>query len=401
MTREPSSSPVSALHSGYSAAAVPTLSCGAYAWRQVDCSQRPILAVLDVSPHKVLVDDDKARQCGNRRAWELQPDRGAASHQPIAEFRVRGSDQSPQMSLPTASAVSPLHNLEVVVPRIRAQASERGQVGRAHVEEILRPARDRRQPTPAAGTFRCGRSRQPSDDTAASTTLTTAPQVIAQTDAYRSLEVSQRREWPAAVTARTRCVRDARRAIGRPYSLKPDPSLHAAPGDVACATVPKSRRLRKTGRAPSRWGPGRLVSLASSHTLPHDMTTVKASDEATMPDISFLADTSTDGLIAADRLSHLLHITRAELSMALGLSRDAVSKATRVGSPATQARLRDMVEIINRVRGWAGSPQQAFAWYRSQPLPSFGDQTAEALVKEGRAEAVKRHLDRIAVGGYA
>jgi hypothetical protein len=34
-------------------------------------------------------------------------------------------------------------------------------------------------------------------------------------------------------------------------------------------------------------------------------------------------------------------------------------------------------------------------------LPSFGDQTAEALVKEGRAEAVKRHLDRIAVGGYA
>jgi hypothetical protein len=34
-------------------------------------------------------------------------------------------------------------------------------------------------------------------------------------------------------------------------------------------------------------------------------------------------------------------------------------------------------------------------------LPSFGDQTAEALVKEGRAEAVKRYLDRIAVGGYA
>jgi len=37
----------------------------------------------------------------------------------------------------------------------------------------------------------------------------------------------------------------------------------------------------------------------------------------------------------------------------------------------------------------------------SQPLPSFGDQTAEALVKEGRSEAVKRYLDRIAVGGYA
>ena len=34
-------------------------------------------------------------------------------------------------------------------------------------------------------------------------------------------------------------------------------------------------------------------------------------------------------------------------------------------------------------------------------MPSFGDQTAEALVREGRAEVVKRHLDRIAVRGYA
>jgi hypothetical protein len=118
-----------------------------------------------------------------------------------------------------------------------------------------------------------------------------------------------------------------------------------------------------------------------------------------MSDLGFLDETSAEsGLIAADRLSDLLHITRAELATALGLSRDAISKSTRVGSPATQARLRDVVEIINRARGWAGSPQQAFAWYRSQPLPSFGDQTAEALVKEGRAEAVKRHLDRIAVG---
>jgi hypothetical protein len=117
---------------------------------------------------------------------------------------------------------------------------------------------------------------------------------------------------------------------------------------------------------------------------------------------SFLQETATpDGLIAADRLSTMLHITRAELAVTLGLSRDAVAKATRAAAPATQSRLRDIVEILNRVRPWAGSPQQAFAWYRSQPLPSFGDQTAEALVKEGRAEAVKRYLDRIAVGGYA
>jgi len=110
---------------------------------------------------------------------------------------------------------------------------------------------------------------------------------------------------------------------------------------------------------------------------------------------------SDDGLVEPDRLSAELHITKGELALVAGLSRDAVSKSARLRAPATQSRLRDVVEILNRVRPWAGSAQQAFAWYRSQPLPSFGDQTAEALVKEGRAASVRRYLDRIAVGGYA
>jgi hypothetical protein len=114
-----------------------------------------------------------------------------------------------------------------------------------------------------------------------------------------------------------------------------------------------------------------------------------------------VATAGDSGFIAVDRLSTLLHITRAELATTLGLSQDAVAKAARARTPATQSRLRDIVEILDQVRHWAGSPQQAFAWYRSQPLPSFGDQTAEAMVKEGRAEAVRRYLDRIALGGYA
>lgn len=116
----------------------------------------------------------------------------------------------------------------------------------------------------------------------------------------------------------------------------------------------------------------------------------------------FLSDVTTaEGFVAADRLSAELHITKGELALAFGLSRDAVSKAARQRTRATQARLRDVVEIINRVLPWTGSVAQAFAWYRSQPLPSFGDRTAEDLVKEGKAEAVKAYLSRIAVGGYA
>jgi hypothetical protein len=107
------------------------------------------------------------------------------------------------------------------------------------------------------------------------------------------------------------------------------------------------------------------------------------------------------GQIAVGRLSDVLHITRAQLAVAAGLSCDAVSKTARAESAATQARLRDVVEILQRVTPWAGSPLQAFAWYRAQPLPSFGDQTAEALVRVGRAEAVKQYLERVAAAGFA
>jgi hypothetical protein len=62
---------------------------------------------------------------------------------------------------------------------------------------------------------------------------------------------------------------------------------------------------------------------------------------------------------------------------------------------------QDIAEIINAVLPWTGSVSHAFAWYRSQCLPSFGDRTAEDLIREGRAEAVKSYINRITVGGYA
>jgi hypothetical protein len=118
--------------------------------------------------------------------------------------------------------------------------------------------------------------------------------------------------------------------------------------------------------------------------------------------VELLDDVFTDqGIVASDRLAQTLHITKTELAAATGLSRDAISKRARSEGRATQARLRDTVEIINRVTRWSGSVGRAFAWFRSQPLPSFGDKTAEDLVKEGRAGAVKDYLSRIAEGGYA
>ena len=117
---------------------------------------------------------------------------------------------------------------------------------------------------------------------------------------------------------------------------------------------------------------------------------------------TFLEDVFTpEGLVEPERMSGALRITKSELAAASGLSRDAVSKSRRLQAPATQARLRDVAEVINRILPWCGSLPQAFAWYRSQPIPAFGGQTAEDLVRAGRSEHLKSYLAGIALGGYA
>ena len=106
------------------------------------------------------------------------------------------------------------------------------------------------------------------------------------------------------------------------------------------------------------------------------------------------------GLISVDDLVSDLRITKTELAAAVGLPREAVSKKARLHSRRNQHRLGEMVEIIRRVLPWTGTIQAAFAWYRSQPLPSFGGLTAEDLVKAGRSESVRNYLSRVAPGGY-
>ena len=121
-----------------------------------------------------------------------------------------------------------------------------------------------------------------------------------------------------------------------------------------------------------------------------------------MPLSGLVRETVTEeGYIAPKALARVLRVTQTELSNITGLRRDAVSKRVRVRSLCTQKRLRETVEILNRVSDWCGGPVQALAWFRSQPLPSFGDLTAEDLLKAGRAGALRAYLGRIAEGGYA
>ena len=58
---------------------------------------------------------------------------------------------------------------------------------------------------------------------------------------------------------------------------------------------------------------------------------------------------SHEGLVEPDQLAGALRVAKGELAAASGLSRDAVSKTLRLRAPATQARLREVAEIMERI----------------------------------------------------
>jgi uncharacterized protein (DUF2384 family) len=107
-----------------------------------------------------------------------------------------------------------------------------------------------------------------------------------------------------------------------------------------------------------------------------------------------------DGIVAIDALAGRLHLTRQQFAETAGISRDTIYKPARLASPKTQGRLREVAEILDRVRDWAGGDLAALAWYRSRPIPALGGRTAEALVKDGRATLVRDWLDAVAVGAF-
>jgi uncharacterized protein (DUF2384 family) len=103
----------------------------------------------------------------------------------------------------------------------------------------------------------------------------------------------------------------------------------------------------------------------------------------------------------ADAMAERLGVNKRDLAEMAGLAPETLQRRARAEAPATLMRLGEIADIIHRVADWAGGERQALAWYRAQPLPAFGDRTAESLVKSGKATAVRDYLDHLALGGYA
>lgn len=110
---------------------------------------------------------------------------------------------------------------------------------------------------------------------------------------------------------------------------------------------------------------------------------------------------SQAGVVDVDRVAEAFRMSKGQLALTAGLGLASITKADRRAAPKAQTRVTEMLEIISRVRDWAGGEAQAMAWYRSQPLPALDGRTPEALVKAGQAHAVRDYLDHVALGGFA
>lgn len=107
------------------------------------------------------------------------------------------------------------------------------------------------------------------------------------------------------------------------------------------------------------------------------------------------------GIVDVEQVANAFRMTKGQLAETAGLGVATISKSDRRTAPRAQSRVTEVLEIISRVRDWAGGEAQAMAWYRSQPIPALDGRTPEALVKSGKAGAVRDYLDHVALGGFA
>ncbi|KAA3506455.1 MULTISPECIES: MbcA/ParS/Xre antitoxin family protein [Agrobacterium] len=114
-----------------------------------------------------------------------------------------------------------------------------------------------------------------------------------------------------------------------------------------------------------------------------------------------LAQYADNGLFAPRKIADVFHTTSDDIARSAGLGKDAVQRKERIRSDKTQRRLREMIEVVNKVETRFGSALMAYAWYRSEPLSGFSGQTAMQLVRDGRADEVLDYIDAIDAGVHA
>ncbi len=87
-------------------------------------------------------------------------------------------------------------------------------------------------------------------------------------------------------------------------------------------------------------------------------------------------------------VANALRTTKRDIAHTLGRGQNTFSRTNRFRAKKTQTRLRQMLEILNRVSYHTGSDLAAYVWFRAEPFQSFGGMTPDQLVREGMVDDV-------------
>lgn len=88
-----------------------------------------------------------------------------------------------------------------------------------------------------------------------------------------------------------------------------------------------------------------------------------------------------------------------ETDDAFPLPMDIATRISELGM--TGAAHTEAVKFVYALRKWTGDTDAAFRWFSERSLPSFGSRTAADLVREGRTDAARGYVERLAAGGFS
>jgi len=145
--------------------------------------------------------------------------------------------------------------------------------------------------------------------------------------------------------------------------------------------------------------PEHMLGMAQQTLIAADIDAIKRQNSWRIA--MAIQNYADNGAFAPRKIVDALRTTSDELARSLGLGKDAIQRKDRIASDRTQRRLRQMVEVLNKVEPRFGSALLAYAWYRSEPLPGFSGQTAMQLVQNNRADDVLTYIDAVDAGIHA
>ncbi len=111
-----------------------------------------------------------------------------------------------------------------------------------------------------------------------------------------------------------------------------------------------------------------------------------------------ITDFAEEGCFEPRKLASVLRTTIGELASSVGLPEDELRNRRLLRSDKTQRRLRELVEVLNKMTPRLGSELMAYAWYRSEFLSGHGDLTPMHLVRDGLAQRVLEYVDSMEAG---